>query len=256
MRYKTLHNNFTLIELMIVIGIIGILMTMLAPSLGRARASAIQAQCSSNMRQCVNALMMYADTNSGWMTTYGPATTGWYRQPGIPAILGFSMPVEPLKPNSYRAVTLCPAGIDEGVEWVGNIAYGAPFFALNPNDYADENFERVINKSEQYVRLHGITDASNYVLLADSAYTKFEGRKQVEPGAQCIHFSRRDEGAASPINSAVCERHNGLGNLAFADGHVGTTTDKAILLSNSKIGAYVDPSGHNLIFIETRDNTK
>jgi len=223
---------------------------MLAPSIGRARASAIQTQCASNMRQCVNAMLMYADNSQGWITTYGPASTGWYRQPGIPATLGFSMPSEPMRPRSYRAVTICPGGGDDDIEWYGNIAYGAPFFALAPQDYSEYNCEHVLNTSEQYVNIHAMPEASTYVMLADSAYTKFESRSQVAPGVQCLHFSRRDEGKASPINSAVCERHNGVGNLAFADGHVSTTADKANLFHSSKIGAYVDPSGNDFTFVE------
>ncbi len=249
-------KKFTLIELLIVIGIIGILVSLLLPAMGRAKASAIQTQCGSNLRQGVNALLLYADANAGWITTYGPGTTGWYRQPGIPQALGFTMPTKPLKPKSYRPITLCPAGLDENVEWHGNVAFGVPFFALNPNDYFDDGFEKVMNVSEQYVKLYNIPNVSSYALLADSAYTKFEHRKQVEPGAQCIHFSRRDEGKASPINSAICERHNGLANITFADGHLSTSTDKAALLQSSKIGAYVDPSGEELIFIEAEESEK
>ena len=48
MRKKT---SFTLLELMMVIAIIGILITMLLPSLGKARQSARDAVCKSNLRQ-------------------------------------------------------------------------------------------------------------------------------------------------------------------------------------------------------------
>ena len=41
---------FTLLELLIVIGIIAILMAIIIPSLGRAKGDAIQTQCASNMR--------------------------------------------------------------------------------------------------------------------------------------------------------------------------------------------------------------
>lgn len=245
-------KRFTLIELMIVIAIISILMTLFMPSLGRAKASALQSQCASQLRQCSNALIMYADGYNGWTVTYGPDYTGWFCQSGIPENLDFKMKYDGSHPKSYRAITLCPASVDE-MEWLGNIAYGAPFFRLSPNDYIDYNCEKVVNGVEQYVKLHNTPSAATYVILADSAYTKYDTRSTIEVGAQCLHFSRRDEGLASPINSAISERHNGLANIAYGDAHVDTSMDKSAILSNSMIGAYIDVSGYELTYIENEE---
>ena len=62
---KKVHS-FTLIELLVVIAIIGILMTLLMPSLSRAREKSRRAVCRSNHHQFYLAVMSYADDNSGY----------------------------------------------------------------------------------------------------------------------------------------------------------------------------------------------
>ncbi len=239
---------FTLVELLIVITIIAILTAMILPSLHKSRTTAVQIQCASNMKQCYNALIMYSGSNDQWIAVVGYDYTGWFRQPGIPEILGFKMPAEYKDPHSYRAVTLCPAGIDN-IEWVGNVAFGMPAFHLTPDDYNNYKCEFNINGA-LYIKTTAIPSYSNYLLLADSAFTKFEPKSQNAPGAQCRLFSRRDFGAASPICHAVCERHSGSANLTYADGHISTSKDKTKIFESSYIGAYVDPSGNEFIFID------
>jgi prepilin-type N-terminal cleavage/methylation domain-containing protein/prepilin-type processing-associated H-X9-DG protein len=61
------RRAFTLVELLVVIGIIAVLVAILLPALNRAREAAKATQCLSNLRQLGQATMMFAAENRGWM---------------------------------------------------------------------------------------------------------------------------------------------------------------------------------------------
>lgn len=58
------NKKFTLLELLVVIAIIAILLTLLLPSLGRARELSIRAVCLSNLKQCGIATIQEATNNN------------------------------------------------------------------------------------------------------------------------------------------------------------------------------------------------
>src|SRR5262245_2717329 len=62
---RLVRSAFTLVELLVVIGIIAILIAVLLPALRTAREHALSVQCLSNLRACGQILYMYANQNKG-----------------------------------------------------------------------------------------------------------------------------------------------------------------------------------------------
>jgi prepilin-type N-terminal cleavage/methylation domain-containing protein/prepilin-type processing-associated H-X9-DG protein len=73
------RHGFTLVELLVVIGIIAVLIAILLPTLGRARESGRRVACQSNLRQIAMGALMYEQQ---WKTLPGPA---------IPCILDYDV---------------------------------------------------------------------------------------------------------------------------------------------------------------------
>ena len=63
------NKGFTLIELLVVIAIIAVLMGILLPTLGKARAQARSVACQSNLKQWGAIFNMYSEDNERKMIT-------------------------------------------------------------------------------------------------------------------------------------------------------------------------------------------
>ena len=73
MKIKKLNKEkgFTLVELMVVVGILGILPGILLPALNMARESGRRAQCANNLKQIGLGLIMYSNENNEMFPTGG-----------------------------------------------------------------------------------------------------------------------------------------------------------------------------------------
>ena len=98
-------KKFTLIELLVVVAILGILMSILLPSLAKSREITRRAVCKSNLKQCGVASLLYAESNNSILSdTRGP---GDGTQANL-AKLGTST-IEELDPYiGSWAITDCP----------------------------------------------------------------------------------------------------------------------------------------------------
>ena len=68
---------FTLVELLVVIGIIALLISILMPALSKAKEAANRTACMSNQRQLTRAWTIYAQDNKGILINPATDSTGW-----------------------------------------------------------------------------------------------------------------------------------------------------------------------------------
>jgi prepilin-type N-terminal cleavage/methylation domain-containing protein/prepilin-type processing-associated H-X9-DG protein len=81
--------GFTLVELLVVIGIIGILIAILLPALTKARRAAYTVQCASNLRQILEGMHMYAAQYNDYIPG-SPCTTGAFLFLNSSPVTGFN----------------------------------------------------------------------------------------------------------------------------------------------------------------------
>src|SRR5688572_4316361 len=126
--------GWTLLELLLVLGIVTALMSIIVPGVDSARQSAQRVQCQSHLRDIGQALHIYAAENDGWLNPMPGPLFGVNVPPHqrLPAVV-YKMPAAtgdlPYDPASYTrnpydpvafpaapftpAVFLCPADHEE-----------------------------------------------------------------------------------------------------------------------------------------------
>lgn len=136
-----LRSGFTLVELLVVIGIIALLVSILLPALNKAREAATMTACLSNIRQLSLAVIMYANDHGGWAPDNVDKP---YPQPGWESgwanrltALKYT-PEGALNPlDTPRGIYLCPA-VSQPVRQWGTQGEGIalpPYFRRNFGNY-------------------------------------------------------------------------------------------------------------------------
>jgi prepilin-type N-terminal cleavage/methylation domain-containing protein/prepilin-type processing-associated H-X9-DG protein len=210
-RGRCAGRAFTLIELLVVIAIIAILAAMLLPALSRAKASAVQTKCLSNLKQIDLAMLQYCadsrDTTPGHSTApvgdpFDEVGSGgiwwWYRELVNPYV-GIK------QSSSNDFVFQCP--MDRG--WKGVSTYWVnPLYTYTNLDWGSYNYNGIDNQEPSTnnllsIKLATVRHPARTWLMCEWCFT----------WAYSWHNSL--------TGNANISYNKAIANVGFVDGHSG-----------------------------------
>jgi len=209
MKNPVLHRrSFTLVELLVVVGLTAILLALLMPALKSVRNQAKSVVCVSNLRQCGAAAHLYINEWNGLLIRYqffNNYGLSWHRA----MINGGYLPTN-------NNVSLCPSAppykrsAGESSPSFGFLIYGTRWDV--PAEY--QLFTITPPNQWTYTRASAVRNPADYPIYGDSVI--------VTPGHPDIGTQIHDFLNSSTIEGLLHLRHAGKANLAFLDGHVET----------------------------------
>ena len=229
------QKGFTVIELLVVIGIIALICSILIPVLGRAKKQGFSVMCLNNLRQLGFAFLCYADVYEGYaMPCYETAQDSywWGRklEYGIDHKAGFLCPFLsseleknsvyecPAQPyNSYR-LQAKPPSEPEGPQWITS-TYGYNGYYLCPGKSAWPNISY-----RPWQKITTVECADKVIVFADAMIDW----DHTEPGCILTNSALLDPPYILSSDRrrwmkndypTTCFRHNNRANVVFVDGH-------------------------------------
>ncbi|MCM8538328.1 MAG: DUF1559 domain-containing protein [Lentisphaeraceae bacterium] len=192
-------KKFTLVELLVIIAILGILMTLLLPSLSAARAEAERAVCVSNMKQISIGVTMYGKDNNHYPPLhemFSGSRTRWH-QKLVPNYLAESEKAG--RSDAFK----CPTG--PSLKWSSNSNIGMSSRMVG-SDHMRKNNPNAA-RYNPVCRLSQVKTPSETLMLADSS----DGKPIVD-----TWFFNTNNNQLFGNNSKIC-RHNQKVNILYFD---------------------------------------
>ena len=198
--------GFSLVELLVVIGVMALLIALLLPALRMARESANRVKCAAQLRQIGYGFQMYANANRGWL----PAWAGWHTWP-------------PGQPEDSEG----PVWTIEMIPYVGgdpdSPIYNCPSFPGRMRNYFISAIWSSVN-GRNAMKLSDAKMLSQFILSGDITQVGVYPRPYGTSNYNTSDADYSDEGEPLLVfpDQGGFLMHRGGNNILFADVHVDT----------------------------------